>query len=121
MEKLYADPTGKSVKLDQYAASAALKNAQSDAKRAHDSGNVLIGGVTITKSNVTQTEISAKVPHVLLSSCLDISKWKTVDVKTKKPANLPGNRLLKYLIVSAVEKYPQGWRVTRDEPQGKSC
>lgn len=121
MEKLYADPTGKSAHLDQYAASAALKNAQGDAKRAHDGGNIIIGKVTIADSTVTKTDPTGRIPNVTLSNCLDISKWETVDAKTKKPANLPDNRLLKYLIVSTVEKYPEGWRVTRDEPQGKSC
>jgi hypothetical protein len=121
MEKLYADQTGKSAHLDQYAASAALKNAQADSKRAHDGGNVIVGDVTITESTVTKADATAKIPNVALSNCLDISKWQTVDAKTKKPADLPDNRLLKYLIVSTVEKYPEGWRVTRDEPQGKSC
>ncbi|SEE10852.1 hypothetical protein [Streptomyces sp. PAN_FS17] len=121
MEKLYADPTGKSVRLDQYAASAALANAQKDAKLAHDRGNVLVGDVAITEPTVTKADAGGKIPNVILSSCLDISKWETVKAKTKKPVDLPDNRLLKYQIVSAVEKYPAGWRVTSDEPQGKSC
>ncbi|MFD7283839.1 hypothetical protein ACFV80_44355 [Streptomyces sp. NPDC059862] len=121
MEKLYADPTGKSAQLDQYAASAALKNAQADAKRAHDGGNIIIGNVTIANSTVTKADTTGRIPNVTLSNCLDISKWETVDATTKKPTDLPDNRLLKYLIVSTVEKYPEGWRVTRDEPQGKSC
>lgn len=121
MEKLYADPAGKSAHLDRYAASAALKNAQTDAKRAHDDGNIIIGSVTISSSTATKTDTTGKVPNVTLSNCLDISKWETVDAKNKEPANLPANRLLKYVVVSTVEKYPEGWRVTRDEPQGKSC
>ncbi|MEY9988080.1 hypothetical protein ABIE67_000112 [Streptomyces sp. V4I8] len=121
MEKLYADPSGKSGRLSQYAASAALANAQNDAKLAHGRGNVLVGDVAITEPTVTKADTNGKIPNVILSSCLDISKWETVDAKTKKPVDLPDNRLLKYLIVSAVEKYPEGWRVTRDEPQGKSC
>jgi hypothetical protein len=121
MQKLYADPTGKSARLDQYAASAALKNAQADAKRAHADGNIIIGDVTVAASTVTKTVATGRIPNVTLSNCLDISRWETVDAKTKKPADLPDNRLLKYVIVSTVEKYPEGWRVTRDEPQGKSC
>ena len=121
MEKLYADPTGKSAQLDQYAASAALKNAETDAKRTHDRGLINTGDVKLTDQAVTKTDTSGKIPNVTVSSCLDISKWQTVDAKTKKPVTLPTNRLTKYLIVSTVEKYPEGWRVTRDEPQGKSC
>ena len=121
MEKLYADPTGKSAHLDQFAASAALKNAEADAKRAHDRGRIYIGSVALTDQTVTEVNVSGKIPNATVSSCLDISRWRRVDAETKKPVPQPGNRLTKYLIVSVVEKYPQGWRVTRDEPQGKSC
>ncbi|WP_246886505.1 hypothetical protein [Streptomyces sp. GESEQ-4] len=121
MEKLYADRTGKSAHLDQYAASAALKNAEADAKRAHDRGRVYTGSVAVTDQRVTKVDATGKIPNATVSSCLDISKWQTVDAATKKPVSLPENRLTKYRIVSTVEKYPEGWRVTRDEPQGKSC
>ncbi|MGK3943347.1 hypothetical protein ABK046_33520 [Streptomyces caeruleatus] len=121
MEKLYADPTGKSAHLDQYAASAALKNAEADAKRAHDRGRIYTGSVALTAQTVTKVGASGRIPNATVSSCLDISKWRRVDAKTKKPVSLPADRLTKYLIVSTVEKYPGGWRVTRDEPQGKSC
>jgi hypothetical protein len=121
MEKLYADPTGKSSRLDQFAASAALKNAESDAKRAHDRGRIYMGSVALTDQTVTKVNVSGKIPNATVSSCLDISKWRRVDAETKKPVPQPENRLTKYLIVSIIEKYPGGWRVTRDEPQGKSC
>ncbi|WP_254401312.1 hypothetical protein [Streptomyces sp. AC555_RSS877] len=121
MEKLYADRTGKSARLDQYAASAALKNAESDAKRAHENGLIYLGDVAVTDQTVTKIDASGKIPNATVSSCLDISRWQTVDARTQKPAPLPDNRLTKYMIVSTVEKYPEGWRVTSDEPQGKSC
>ncbi|MDI5903537.1 MULTISPECIES: hypothetical protein [Streptomyces] len=121
MEKLYADPTGKGAHLDQYAASAALKNAEADAKRAHDRGLLYTGSVALTNQTVTKVNVSGKIPNATVSSCLDVSKWQTVDAKTKKPVSLPENRLTKYRVLSTVEKYPEGWRVTRDEPQGKPC
>ncbi|MGW4823507.1 hypothetical protein ACWEP4_32315 [Streptomyces sp. NPDC004227] len=121
MEKLYADPTGKSAQLDQYAASAALKNAEADAKRAHDRGRIYTGSVALTDQTITKVNVTGKIPNATVSSCLDISKWRRVDAETKKPVSLPENRLTKYRILSIVEKYPEGWRVTRDEPQGKSC
>ncbi|MEU9737442.1 secreted protein/lipoprotein [Streptomyces sp. NPDC048002] len=121
MEKLYADRTGKSAHLDQYAASAALKNAESDAKRAHDSGRVYTGSVALTEQAVVSVNVSGKVPNATVSSCLDISNWRRVDAETKKPVTLPENRLTKYRILSTLERYPEGWRVIRDEPQGKSC
>jgi hypothetical protein len=121
MEKLYADPTGKSAHLDHYAASAALKNAETDAKSTHDRGLINTGDIAVTDQAVTKVDTSGKVWNATVSSCLDISRWQTVNAITKKPVSLPDNRLTKYVIVSTVEKYPEGWRVTRDEPQGKSC
>lgn len=121
MEKLYADPTGQSSRLDQFAASAALKNAKADAKRAHDRGRIYMGSVVLTNQSVTKADATGRVPNATVSSCLDISSWRTVDADTKEPVSLPSNRLTKYLIFSTVEKYPEGWRVTSDEPQGKPC
>ncbi|MEU9522830.1 secreted protein/lipoprotein [Streptomyces sp. NPDC048224] len=121
MEKLYADPTGKSAHLDQYAASAALKNAEADAKRAHDRGRIYIGNVVLTEQRVTKADLTGRVPNATVTSCLDISNWHTVDADTKKPVSLPSDRLTKYLISGTVQRYPEGWRVTSDEPQGKPC
>lgn len=121
LEKLYADPAGKSVRLDQYAASAALKKAEADVKRTHDRGRIVTGSVTLTDQNVTKVDASGRIPYATVTSCLDISKWQKIDAKSKEPVSLPDNRLTKYVILSTVEKYPQGWRVTSDEPQGKSC
>ncbi|MEU4087655.1 hypothetical protein [Streptomyces aureus] len=121
MEKLYADSSGKNAELDEYAASAALKNAESDAKRAHEGGLIYLGAVAVTKPRVTSAHISGKIPNATISSCLDISHWRTVDAKSQKPVKLPANRLTKYIVVATVEKYPAGWRVTSDTPQGKSC
>ncbi len=121
MEKLYADRTGKSAHLDRYAASAALKNAEADAKRAHDRGRIYTGSVALTDQTVTKVDAAGKIPNATVSSCLDISNWQTVDAETKKPVPLPENRLTRFLIVSTIEKYPKGWRVISDEPQGKSC
>ncbi|WP_411146395.1 hypothetical protein [Streptomyces sp. x-80] len=121
VEKLYADRSGKSANLKHYAASAALKNAEQDAKRAHDRGLLLTGQVTVKDPTVTKVVTHGKLDYAVISSCLDISKWKTVKADTKKPVTLPANRLTKYVIQSTVERWPEGWRVTRDEPQDRRC
>ncbi|WP_369153715.1 hypothetical protein [Streptomyces sp. R17] len=121
MEKLYADESGAGANLTKYAASAALKNATADAKRTHDRGLVNIGDVRVTDAAVTEYDAKGKIPNATVSSCLDISRWRTVDANTEKPATLPSNRLTRYLIVSTLEKWPEGWRVIRDDPQGKPC
>ncbi|MGI5518851.1 secreted protein/lipoprotein [Streptomyces sp. CA-106131] len=121
MEKLYADRSGTKSDLEKYAASAALKNAEASAKHIHDRGNMAVGDVRVVNPTVTRISLARKVPNATISSCLDISRWEMVDAKTKEPVPLPTNRLTQYVIVSTVEKWPQGWRVIRDEPQGKSC
>ncbi|CAL9671205.1 hypothetical protein SUDANB15_07410 (plasmid) [Streptomyces sp. enrichment culture] len=121
MEKLYADLSGAGANLKQYAALAALKNATADAKRAHDHGRVYVGSVSVINPAVTEYDATGKIPNATVSSCLDISWWQPVDADTKKPVTLPTNRLTKYLIVSTLEKWPEGWRVIRDEPQDKPC
>ncbi|MGW6564958.1 hypothetical protein [Streptomyces sp. NPDC054975] len=121
MEKLYADRTGKAANLKQYAASAALSQAELDAKSLHQRNLLIVGSVTVNNPTATNTDINRKIPHVILSSCLDISRWQTVDAGTKKPATMPANRLTRYLIKTTVERWPEGWRVIRDEPQGKKC
>ncbi|MEU5281151.1 hypothetical protein AB0G87_32635 [Streptomyces asoensis] len=121
MERLYGDRTGKSAYLDPYAAAAALKNAETDAKRAHDLGSIYTGSIALTDQTVTKVVPTGRVPNATMSSCLDVSDWQTVDAESKKPMPLPSNPLTKYLIVSTVEKYAEGWRVTGKQPQGKPC
>ncbi|CAL9675838.1 hypothetical protein [Streptomyces griseomycini] len=121
MEKLYADRSGAGADLKKYAALAALKNATADAKRTHERGLINIGDVRVTDPVVTKYDAKGKIPNATVSSCLDISRWQTVDADTEKPVTLPSNRLTKYLIVSTLEKWPEGWRVIRDDPQGKPC
>lgn len=121
MQKLYADSTGKKVDLKQYAAALALTSAEADAKSTHDKDLIHTGQVTVGNPTVTKLDIDRKIPNATISSCLDISRWNVVNTTTKKPASLPSNRLTKYVIVATVERWPEGWRVIRDEPQGKAC
>ncbi|MFC8295592.1 hypothetical protein ACFUJ0_14200 [Streptomyces sp. NPDC057242] len=121
MEKRYADKTGKAGDLKRYATSEALRNAELDAKRAHDRNKIHSGQVMVDNPTATKANLNRQIPYVELSSCLDITKWQVVDADTKEPATLPSNRLTRLVIASTVERWPEGWRVTRDKPQGKSC
>lgn len=121
MQKLYADSMGKGGNLKQYAASAALANAVADAKSTHDRNLIHTGEVAVGNPTVTKLDIKRKIPNATLSSCLDISRWQVVNTATKKPASLPSSRLTKFVVVSTIERWPEGWKVIRDEPQGKAC
>jgi hypothetical protein len=121
MQALYADRDGTTERLEAYAASETLSKARSDAGRAHAQGRIYRGTVTFSQATVTETALDSKTPRVTLSSCLDVSQWQPVDADTGKPVALPADRLTTYLVVTTLEKWPQGWRVVRDEPQGKKC
>lgn len=121
MEKHYADKAGKAGNLKQYAAAAALSQAELDAKSLHQRNLIMSGNVMVQNPTATETDINRKIPHVILSSCLDISHWQTVDAGTKKPVTMPANRLTRYIIKTTIERWPEGWRVIRDEPQGQKC
>ena len=121
MERLYAVKEGDATGLEKYAASAALQNAENDAKRAHRRDLVHVGSVVVKNPTATAADIKRKVPNVTLSSCLDISRWQVVNASTKKPVALPTQRLTKFVVLSTVEKWSAGWKVIRDEPQAQAC
>ncbi|WP_327713688.1 secreted protein/lipoprotein (plasmid) [Streptomyces sp. NBC_00464] len=121
LERLYADSHGNPAALKQYAAGAALAGATSDAKSMHAKGNIITGNVAVGTPTVTKVDIDRKIPNAMISSCLDITDWTVVDSATKKAATLPSDRLTRYVVISTVERWPKGWRVIKDEPQGQKC
>ncbi|MEV0449794.1 hypothetical protein [Streptomyces sp. NPDC050600] len=121
VEKRYADKTGKAGDLKKYAASAALSQVETDTENMRKKNVLILGKVTLDNPTAVSADINRKVPNVVISSCMDISRWRVVDADTQKPASLPKERLLRYVIKATVEKWPEGWRVIRDEPQGKKC
>ncbi|MGW2841898.1 hypothetical protein ACWCWD_29435 [Streptomyces sp. NPDC001493] len=121
MERGYAKGSSKGTRLTDYAAGAALVNADHDIANLAGTGQILVGEVTVDSPTVTSADLSGKIPNVKLTSCLDVSSWKAVDRKTGKEVTLPADRLTKYIVLSVVEKWPEGWRVIKDEPQEKAC
>ncbi|RSS57495.1 hypothetical protein [Streptomyces sp. WAC01280] len=120
-EKRYADKAGKAGDLKKYAAAAALAQVETDSANLRKKNAVILGTVTVDNPAATSADINRKIPNVIILSCLDVSRWTVTDTDTQKPAALPKNRLLRYAIKATVEKWPEGWRVIRDEPQGKKC
>lgn len=121
MEKLYADSSGKSANLKSFAASQALSSAEADAKSTHARQLLHTGEVSVGSPTVTKLNMDRKIPNASLSSCLDISRWNVINVETKKPADLPADRLTKFVVSTTVERWPDGWKVVRDEPTDKAC
>ncbi|MFB8211116.1 hypothetical protein [Streptomyces sp. NPDC056010] len=121
MGRSYAKGSVEGTALKDYAAGSALVSATTGMTNMRKGGQTTVGEVTVENPTVTQIDMDRKVPHVRLSSCLDISRWEVVDRNTKKPIVLPSGRLTRYVVVSVVEQWPEGWRVVRDTPQEKSC
>ncbi|WP_331736098.1 hypothetical protein [Streptomyces sp. NBC_00057] len=122
MERSYAHSSTEGTDLNKYAAGVALVRVQQDTKDMKKAGQVFTGGVTVGSPTVTRLDDTRKVPSATVSSCLDVSRWTVVDEKTKKPAPMPSNRLTKYVNISTVERWPDGWKVIKDEPQAaKPC
>ncbi|MGY3341010.1 hypothetical protein ACVW0K_007203 [Streptomyces filamentosus] len=121
VEKRYADKTDKAGDLKKYAAAAAQYQVERDAKDFHKKGLVTTGTITVGNPAAISADLDRKVPKVVISSCMDITQWQTIHSDTGKPAALPANRLLRYVIKATVEKWDKGWVVITDEPQGKKC
>ncbi|MDX2565097.1 hypothetical protein PV371_36335 [Streptomyces sp. TX20-6-3] len=82
---------------------------------------MILGSVTVNNPTASSEGINREILNVVISSCLDISNWTVTEMDTHKPAALPKDRLLRYVIKATIEKWPEGWRVIRDEPLGKKC
>ncbi|MGW6557615.1 hypothetical protein [Streptomyces hydrogenans] len=121
VEKRYADKTDKAGDLKKYAAATALYQVERDAEDFHKKGLVTTGTITVGNPTAISADVDRKVPKVVISSCMDITQWQTIHSDTGKPAVLPANRLLRYVIKATVEKWDKGWVVITDEPQGKKC
>ncbi|MFD9630313.1 secreted protein/lipoprotein [Streptomyces violascens] len=121
MQRAYAKASVDGTDIKKYAAAAALRQAEVDTQRMHKEGQVVTGQVVVGSPTVTQVDSAKKVPSATVSSCLDISQWKVVEGGTGKPVSLPTDRRLKYVIIGTIEKWPDGWKVIKDEPQDKPC
>ncbi|WP_351230065.1 hypothetical protein [Streptomyces sp. NPDC002133] len=121
MEKTFASGTSQGTGLRKYAAGTALFVAEDAAKKRHSKGQMMTGSVTVDNSTVTKIDMERKVPSATLSSCLDITRWNVVERSNNKPVPLPSDRLTRYVIASTIEKWPDGWKVIKDDPQVKPC
>lgn len=121
MEQFYADSSGSSNYLEKTTAYSALEQAKTDVRDLHGRNVIYTGHVEVGNPTATSVDVDRKVPNVIISSCLDISKWYAKNSKTNKPIAFPSDRLTKYVIKGTVEQLHDGWRVTRDEPQDTRC
>ncbi|MGW8985097.1 hypothetical protein ACWGQ9_20825 [Streptomyces parvus] len=115
MERAYAAADVDASKLKNYASGVALVKAQVETEAMKKKGSTLSGGVTVTNSTVTQLDDSKKLLKAQLSSCLDVTKWISLD-KAGKPVALPSTRVTKYVATATMERWTDGWRVLTAQP-----
>ncbi|WP_432091446.1 hypothetical protein [Streptomyces sp. NRRL F-5630] len=120
VQDYYASEKPDPTLLQKHATSVALRQVEEDVRAMRKEGQIATGAVALETPTVTKTDLDRKVPTVSLSTCIDVSKWKIQDARTGKAADLDRG-LDRYVIKAFLEKWPQGWTVLRDEPQGTKC
>ncbi|WP_150211713.1 hypothetical protein [Streptomyces venezuelae] len=121
--RLFADPhANTSDGLKRYAASEALSKAETSAANLKARGRQLAGQPVVGNPTVTAVALDRQIPSVKLSSCMDVSNWHLVEKANGQPVPVPSERLVKYVVATTAEKWPDGWKIIRDEPQeGQPC
>ncbi|WP_052499811.1 hypothetical protein [Streptomyces vietnamensis] len=117
LPKVYAIPSIDGTDLKRYTAAEALSQAEAGVKNLKTTKSVMTGLPVMTNPTVTDAALDKKTPSVTISSCLDVSQWKIIDKASGKPAVMPSNRVTKYVVVSLVERWPDGWKVLKAEPK----
>ncbi|MGW1768231.1 hypothetical protein ACWCQL_29830 [Streptomyces sp. NPDC002073] len=117
LPKAFAVPAIEGTDLKRYTAADALNEAVAGVKNLRNTKSVMTGTPVLTNPTVTDAALDKKTPNVTISSCLDVRNWKVVDNKSGKVAEMPSNRVTKYMVVSLLERWDGSWKVLRDTPQ----
>jgi hypothetical protein len=118
--KAYAKGDITGTNLIKYAGAEALSSTKDDLKDLRAKGIVTTGAPTHDTS-VDQLLPYKKVPYARLTDCLDSSDWKFVYTKTRKPVEMPKNRLIRYITKVEAEKWGPQWRIVNVTPQQHAC
>lgn len=121
MERVYAKANVEETDIKKYAALAALGRPEHEVEQLQKNGRRFTGSVTVSNLSAEVT-LNRRIPNAVITSCLDVSQWKPIEADTGKPVPLPTKRLTKYIMIATVERWPDGWKVIKDEPQaGRPC
>jgi hypothetical protein len=121
MERVYAKASVKGTDIKKYAALAALSYAKNETAQLQKDGQRITGSIIVNNPSAVAT-LDRKVPNVVITSCLDVSQWKVIDADTRNPVPLPTKRLTRYIMIGTLERWDDGWKVIKDEPQaGRPC
>ncbi|MFF8702952.1 hypothetical protein ACF067_28245 [Streptomyces albidoflavus] len=122
VEKAYAKNSIEGTDIKKTSVGPARLAIEKSVKSARENGQAVKGSPGLSNLTVTKADLNRDVPKVHLSSCLDVSKWVIYNKSTGEPVPQPSDRLTKYTVTSLLEKWPDGWVVTKDEPhQDTQC
>ncbi|MFJ5779266.1 hypothetical protein [Streptomyces sp. NPDC093094] len=121
MERVYAKASVEGTNIKEYAALAALSRPEHEVEQLQKNGRRFTGSVTMNNPSAEVT-LNRRIPNAVITSCLDVSQWKPIEADTGEPIPLPTKRLTRYIMIGTVERWPDGWKVIKDEPQaGRPC
>ncbi|MGW1364901.1 hypothetical protein ACWCQP_46825 [Streptomyces chartreusis] len=116
----YGKADAKGTDLDLYSGALALSKTKSDLKDFKEKGIITTGAPT-HDVQVTSFKPDEKVPKAKLTDCLDTTNWKFIYRDTRKPVEMPKNRLLRYVTEIEAEKWGKQWKVLDVVQQQRAC
>ncbi|GHB74394.1 hypothetical protein GCM10010377_76030 [Streptomyces viridiviolaceus] len=118
--KAYANGSVQGTQLKKFAVAEAYAEAEAEVKALKTKGLVATGQPTLAPQ-VTSVDTDQRVPRGALTDCADVSDWKLVQQSDGKEVELPEERLTKYVVKAAAEKWYGRWVIVKVTPQDKAC
>ncbi|MEW1639811.1 hypothetical protein AB0469_37840 [Streptomyces sp. NPDC093801] len=84
-------------------------------------GGYVVTGQPKHSNTVVSFKPDTKLKTAVITDCMDVSQWKPVSKDSGKPADLPTTRLQRYITTVTAEKWPSGWMVLEEKPEGQAC
>ncbi|MFD5422229.1 hypothetical protein ACFWJT_29975 [Streptomyces sp. NPDC127069] len=113
-----SDPQG--TDLSKVTTGNALVQTEQELASLRTSGYIVVGQPKHSKTAVT-FKPDTKLKTAVITDCMDVSQWKPVNKDSGKPADLPTTRLQRYITTVTAEKWPSGWMVLEEKPEGQAC
>ncbi|WP_162929428.1 hypothetical protein [Streptomyces sp. YIM 130001] len=115
LAKAYGKASTKGTKVNLYATGVAFATTQGQMRVLQKAGQSTSGTPRAELENAS-FDLDRTVPKATAKFCSDVSDWKLLDRKTKKEADLPEGRFLRYITVVTAEKWPKyGWMVLEEK------
>ncbi|MFF7451622.1 MULTISPECIES: hypothetical protein [unclassified Streptomyces] len=118
--KAYSRGDTKGTDFAQYAAAEAKSSTEADLKDLRSKGIVTTGAPT-HEAEVDRLSSAKQVPSAQLTDCLDSTAWKFIYSKTRKPVQMPENRLVRYVTKVDAEKWGKQWKIVNVTPKQDAC